>query len=191
MGSPDKAGPSRAWFILPSILLLTGALLGGLSISAFVDFVRPDLRAYQRDSFISVPRNGITLYAADGTTGPDDLRCAATGRDEQIRLRPASGSRTLRHGSETFIAIASSPKGLPAGRYLISCERASGGADVRLYVSPRVDLADLDRPAVVGVAAVFLGFCSVVLFAILALLRRRSRAIPTVAVRTSGAALDP
>lgn len=191
MGSRDAESPSRAWFVLPSILLLTGALLGGISISAFVDFVRPDFLAYQNDSFISVPRDGITLYAVAGTTGPDDLRCAATGRDGQIRLRPTSGRRTLSRGRGTFTAIASTPKGLPAGRYVISCQSASGGADVRLYVGPRVDLADVGRLAVVGIVAVFLGFCSVALFALLALLRHRSRPIPAVDVRTAGGALDP
>ena len=40
MGSPGTARPPRAWFILPSILLLAGALLAGFGISSFVGFGR-------------------------------------------------------------------------------------------------------------------------------------------------------
>lgn len=182
MGSPRAAGPSRAWFILPSMLLLAGALFAGIGISAFVDFVRSDFRAYQPDSLISVTDDGFTLYAAVGTTKADELRCSATGRDGQIGLRPNSARSTLSNDRGTFAAIASTPQNLPPGRYVISCESASAGPDVQLYLGPLVDLAAVGRLAVFGIIApLFLGLCSVVLFTILALLRYRSRRISTAA----------
>jgi hypothetical protein len=184
MGSSGKAGPSRAWFLLPSVLLLAGALLGGFGISAFVNLVRSDFRAYQPDSSISVTKDGFTLYAADGTTGPDDLRCTATGPNGQIRLRPVSARSTLSNGRGTFVAIASTPEELPAGPYVISCESASADAEVPLYLGHRVDLAAVGRLAVFGIIApLFLGLCSVVLFAILAFLRYRSRRITASAAQ--------
>jgi len=183
MGSSGKAGPSRTWFILPSMLLLVGALLGGIGISAFVNLVRSDFHFYQPDSSISVTQDGFTLYAADGTTGLDDLRCTATTPDGQIRLRRVTSGTSLSNGLGTFVAIASTPKGFPAGRYVISCESASARPDVPLYLGPRVDLAAVGRLAVFGIIApLFLGLCSVVLFAILAFLRYRARRITAAAV---------
>jgi hypothetical protein len=185
MGSSGRAGASRAWFILPSVLLLAGALLGGIGISTFVNLVRSDLLAYQPDSSISVTRDGFTLYAVDGTTGPDDLRCTATGREGQIRLRPVSARSALRNGRGAFTAIASTPRDVPVGRYVISCQSASADRAVPLYVGPRVDLAAVGRLAVFGIIApLFLGLCSVALFAILAFLRYRSR-------RTTPSAVQP
>lgn len=183
MGSSGKAGPPRAWFILPSVLLLAGVLLAGIGISSFMHFVRSDFRAYQPDSSVSVTKDGFMLYAGDGTTGADDPRCTATGPDGQMRLRPISARTTLSNGRGTFVAIASTPKDLPAGRYVISCESASAGPDVPLYLGARVDLAAVGRLAVFGIVApLFLGLCSVVLFAILAFLRHRSRRITAAAV---------
>ena len=182
MGSPGTAGPSRAWFILPGVLLLAGALFGGIGISGFVDFVRSDFLAYQPDSSISVTDDGFTLYAAAGTTEPDELRCSATGPDGKTGLRPLSTRSTLSNDRGRFAAIASTPENLPPGRYVISCESASAGTDVQLYLGPRIDIAAVGRLAVFGIIApLFLGLCSVALFTILALLRYRSRRISTAA----------
>ena len=178
MGISGRAGPSRAWFILPSVLLLAGLVLGGIAVSSFVNFVRSDFRAYQPDSSISVTKDGFTLYAEDGVLGPDDLRdlrCTATGTDGQTPLRPSFGHTTLSNNHGTFVAIASTPTSFPAGRYAISCHTASAGVDVPLYLGPRVDLAAVGRLAIFGIVApLFLGLCSVTLFAILAFLRYRS-----------------
>jgi hypothetical protein len=184
MGSSGKAGPSRAWFILPSALLVAGVLLAGVGISSFVHFVRSDFHAYQPDSSISVTNDGFTLYAGDGTTGDArhgatgtaNWRCTATGPDAQVRLRPISGRSTMSSSRGRFVALASTPKDLPAGQYVISCESASAGPDLPLYVGPRLDLAAVGRLAVFGIIApLFLGLCSVVLFALLAFLQFRSR----------------
>jgi ABC-type sugar transport system permease subunit len=181
MGISGKPGPSRAWFILPSLLLLAGVILAGIGISSFVSFARSDFRAYQPDSSISVTKDGFTLYAEDGTLAANDLRdlrCTATGPDGQMRLQPISGHTTMSKGNSTFVAIASTPKDVSAGRYVISCETMRAGLDVPLYLGPRVDLAAVGRLAVFGIVApLFLGICSIVLFAILAVLRFRSRRI--------------
>lgn len=176
MGSSGKSGPSRAWFILPSMLLLAGTLLGGFGISSFVSFARSDLQAYQPDSSIPVTTDGFTLYAVDGTTESDDLTCTANGPNGQLPLPRILSDTRMSNGRGTFMAIASTPKDLPAGRYVISCQSASAGPDVPLYLGPRADLAPMVRLAVFGVIApLFLGLCSVVLAAILAFLRYRSR----------------
>jgi len=183
MGNSDKAGPSRAWFILPGILFLAAVLLAGFGILSFLHFVRSDFRAYQPDSSISVTMDGFTLYAEDGTTGTADLRCTATGPDAAVQLSPVAGRTTLGRGHGTFVAIASTPQDLPAGRYVISCVSASAGTDVPLYLGPRLDLAAVGRLVAFNIIApLFLGICSVVLLAILAFLRFRSRrmATPTV-----------
>jgi len=182
MGNSDKAGPSRAWFILPCILFLAAMLLVSFGISSFLHFVRSDFITYQPNSSISVTKDGFTLYAEDGTTQPADLRCTATGPDIQMQLRPIAGRTTLSNGHGTFVAIASTPPDLLAGRYVISCVSASG-TDVPLYLGPRLDLAALGRLVAFNIIApMFLGICSVVLFAILTFLRYRSRRIATPAV---------
>ena len=185
MGISGKAGPARAWFVLPSVLLLAGLILGGIGISSFVNFVRSDFRVYQPDSSILVTTDGLTLYAEDGVLGADDLRdlrCVTTGADGETPLRHLSGRTILSNNRGTFVAIASTPTTFPAGRYTISCHTASAGVDVPLYLGPRVDLAAVGRLAVFGIVApLFLGICSVVLFAILTFLRYRSRRITPAA----------
>ena len=178
MGNSDRPGLSRAWFILPSVLLLAGVLLAGFGLSSFVRFVRSDFRAYQPDSSISVTNDGFTLYTQDDTIRVADLRCTATGPDKMVQLRPVSGRTTLSNGQGEFVAIASTPKDLPAGQYVISCVSASADVDLPLYLGPRVDLTAVGRVVVFGVIApVFLGLCSIVLFTILAALRYRTRRI--------------
>ena len=109
MGISGKDGPSRAWFILPSVLLLAGLVLGGIGVSSFVNFVRSDFRAYQPDSSISVTNDGFTLYAEDGSLGADDLRdvrCSATGpggptKVTTVRFVSAPGSTSRRRTPST------------------------------------------------------------------------------------------
>jgi len=181
MNSPGKTGPSRAWFILPTILLLAAALLAGFGISSFLSYVRSDFDAYQPGSSISVTNDGFTLYAENnGTREAADLRCTATGPDGRVPLAPVGGQYTQSNGQRMYLAIASSPRDLPAGRYVISCENLSADPDVPLYVGPRVDLAAVGRLVALGIIApLFLGVCSVALFAVLAFLRYRSRRIAT------------
>lgn len=185
MGISGTAGPSRAWFILPSLLLLAGLVLGGIAIASFVNFVRADFHDYQPGSSISVTKDGFTLYVEDGVLGPDDLRdlrCTATRPDGQTPLRQSSGHTTLSNSRGTFVAIASTPTGFDPGRYAISCHTPAAGVDVPLYLGPRVDLAAVGRLAVFGIVApLFLGICSVTLFAILAFLRYRARRITSTA----------
>ncbi|NMM34674.1 MAG: hypothetical protein HHJ13_11875 [Phycicoccus sp.] len=181
MGISGKAGPSRAWFILPSLLLLAGLVLGGVAIASFVTLGGADFHDYPPGSSISLTKDGFTLSAADGVLGPDDLRdlrCTATRPDAQTSLRPSSGHTTLSNSRGTFVAIASTPTGFQPGRYAISCHTAAAGVDVPLYLGPRVDLAAVGGEAVFGIVApLFLGICSVTLFAILAFLRYRARRI--------------
>jgi hypothetical protein len=176
MGSSDKTGPSRAWFILPCILFLAAVLLAGFGISSFLHFVRSEFRAYQPDSSISVTKDGFTLYAENGTTAAGDLRCTATGPDATVQLSPVAGRTSLSNGHGTFVAIASTPQELPEGRYVISCVSASARTDVPLYLGPRLDLTAVGRLVAFNIIApLFLGVCSVILLAILAFLRYRSR----------------
>ena len=185
MGISGKAGPSRAWFILPSLLLLAALVLGGIAIASFVNFMRVDFHDYQPGSSISVTSDGFTLYAADGVLGPDDLRdlrCTATRPDGQTPLRPSSNHTTLSNSRGTFVAIASTPTDFRPGRYAISCHTSSAGVDVPLFLGPRVDLAAVGRLAVFGIVApLFLGLCSVTLFTILAFLRYRAVRIASAA----------
>jgi len=185
MGISGKANPSRAWFILPSLLLLVALVLGGTAMASFINFVRADFHDYQPGSSISVTNDGFTLYAEDGVLGPDDLRdlrCTTTRPDGQTPLRPSSGHTTLSNSRGTFVAIASTPTGFPPGRYAISCHTSSADVDAPLFLGPRVDLAAVGRLAVFGIVApLFLGLCSVALFAILAFLRYRSSRITSSA----------
>jgi hypothetical protein len=54
MGNPGRAGPSRAWFIVPCILMTAALVLAGLGLASFLHFVRSDLVAYQPETSISV-----------------------------------------------------------------------------------------------------------------------------------------
>jgi len=179
MGNPGKAGPSRAWFILPCFLMIAAMLLVGFGLSSFLHFVRSDFVAYQPDTSVSVSQDGFTLYAGEGTAEPADLRCTVTGLDVRVQLRPVAGRTILSNGHGTFVAIASTPQDLPAGHYVISCVSASG-LDVPLYLGPRLDLAAVARLVAFNIITpLFLGVCSVVLFAILAVLRYRSHRKPS------------
>jgi len=125
-----------------------------------------------------VTRDGFTLYAQEGTTGAADLRCIVAGPDRVVQLRPVFGRTTIGNDHGTYVAIASTPQDLPAGRYVISCVSASGQTDVALYVGPRIDLEAVGRLVAFNIIApLLLGFCSVVLFTVLVVLRYRSSRI--------------
>jgi hypothetical protein len=185
MGSRGKAGPSAAWFILPCILLLGAAVLMGFGISSFVHFIRSDFRAYSPGSSISATSDGFALYVEKHTAGAANLRCIATGPAGEVALPPSTG-QSLTNGQGAFVAVASTPPDLRPGRYVVSCVNTSGRANIPLYVGPRLDLAALGRGIGLGIIApVFLGACSVVLFAILGVLRYRSRPTRTSTIAKS------
>ena len=88
MGNSGTSGPSRAWYILPGLMVMTAVVLTGFGISLFVHFVNTDMSAYQPDSSISVSKDGFTLYTEGGTVRPADLSCTASGSDAKVQLRP-------------------------------------------------------------------------------------------------------
>jgi hypothetical protein len=181
MGSPGKAGPSSAWFILPASLMIAALTLAGFGLSTFLHFASSDIRAYQPDSSISVNREGFTLYTRDSVATPaSDVRCAATGPGIRVQLQPISGRVAWNNARGTFVAVASTPREVPPGRYVISCVSAFGDTQVPLYLGPRLELAAVVR--LVGfnvITPLVLGVCSVVLFAILVVQRYRSRPKPS------------
>lgn len=177
MENAGRAGPSRAWFILPVILLLAAALLVGLGFSSFLHFLSSDLRAYQPGSSISVTGDGFTLYAPyEAREAIINLRCSVKSPDREVPLSPSTSGGTLSNEQGRFVTLASTPAGMPAGRYAISCvDETSAGVNVALYLGPRVDLAAVGRGIAFSIIVpIFLGFCSVTLFVILAVLRYRS-----------------
>jgi hypothetical protein len=176
MGKSGRTGPSRAWYVLPGLLLLAALTLAGFGLSSFVHFVRSDLRFYQPESSISVTSDGFTLYTEDGAaTRAADVRCTAVGPAGAVSLRPISGRVAWSNNAGTFVAIASTPRDVPPGRYVIQCSTEMTGSDLPLYVGPRLDLAAVGQLVAFGIVApLFLGVCAAVLFAILAILRYRA-----------------
>ena len=92
MGKSGKTGPSRAWFILPSIMVVAAVFLAGSGFASFLHFVRSDFSAYQPDSSISVTKDGFTLYAENGTTSAP-VTCVARqpGRTQRCSSHPSQG----------------------------------------------------------------------------------------------------
>jgi len=175
MGTSGKTGPSRAWYLLPTLLVLAAVLLAGFGIASFARFVGTDFHAYQQGSSIAVTPDGFTVYAEGRMTRAADLRCTVTGTGATVTLRPVSGRTTMSNNNGTFTALASTPPGMPAGQYVLSCVSELSGDDVRIYVGPRLDLAGVGRLVAFGIVApLFLGICSVVLFIIVAVLRYRA-----------------
>jgi hypothetical protein len=181
MGNPGKTGPSRAWFVLPCALMIAALLLVGFGLSSFLHFARSDLRGYHTGSSISVSGDGFTLYTQDSvSSGAADLSCTATRAGLQVRLQPISGRVTWSNGEGTFVAIASTPPDAPPGRYVISCVDVFGATDAPLYLGPRLDLGAVARLVAFNIITpLLLGVCSVVLFAILAVLRYRAHRKPS------------
>jgi len=176
MGKDRKSRLSRAWFIVPCILMAAALALGGIGFASFLHFARSDLRAYEPGSSISVSGDGFTLYTQDGsTTAPGDLRCTANRPGIQVRLQPISGRISWSNGAESFVAIASTPPDVPPGRYAIACVGAFGEPEVPLYLGPRLDLGAVAR--LVGfniITPVLLSVLAIGLFAILVILRYRT-----------------
>jgi len=175
MATPGGTGPSRAWFIVPAILMTAALALAGFGLVSFLHFARSDLRAYEPGSSISVNGDGFTLYVQEGiSTGPADLRCTASRPGAQVRLQPISGHVSWSNGEGSFVAIASTPPDLPPGRYAISCVSVFG-ASAPLYLGPRLDLGAVARLVVFNIITpLVLGVCAAVLFAILVVLRCRT-----------------
>ena len=155
-------------------------LLAGFGFASFLHFVRSDFRTYRPGTSISVTTDGFTLYAQDASILATDLRCTATGGQRLVQLSPVARRTTLADSHNTYVAIASTPQDLPAGHYVISCVGASGQTDVALFVGPRIDLVAVARLVAFNIIApLLLAFCSVVLLAILIVLRERSPRTPS------------
>jgi hypothetical protein len=177
MGNPGKTGPSRAWFLVPSILMIAALTLAGLGFSSFLHFARSEVRAYEPGSLISVSGDGFTLYTQDSiSTQPADLRCTANRPGLTLRLQPISGHVSWSNGQGSFVAIASTPPDVPPGRFAISCVGAFGDTAVPLYLGPRLDLGAVARLVAFNIITpLVLGVLALVLLAILAVLRYRRR----------------
>lgn len=179
MGNPERAGPWRAWFIVPGVLMLAALVLAGLGLSSFLHFVRADFAAYQPGTSISVGGSGFTLYAEQGAAEPGDLHCTVSGAGTVVQLRTVAGRSTLSNSQGSFVAMASTPQDFTEGRYIISCTTRSGVA-VPVFVGPRLDLGAVTRLVVLNVITpLFLAACSVVLLVILLVLRYRSHRKPS------------
>lgn len=182
MVNSSKAGPSRAWYILPGVLLFAAALLAGLGISSFVNFVASDFRAVQPGSPISATKDGFTLYTDTQTavSRPADLRCTAIGQNRAVQLQDITGRTTLGNGQTTFVALASTPSDLPAGRYVVSCTSVSSNTEMPLYLGPRFDVAAVGRLVAFNVITpLLLGFSALVIFTIVAVRRYRANRNPS------------
>lgn len=179
MGNPEQAGPWRAWFIVPGVLMVAALLLVSLGLSSFLHFVRADFPAYQPGTSISVGSSGFTLYAEQGAAQPGDLHCTAAGAGTVVRLRTIEARNTLSNSQGSFVAMASTPQDFTPGRYIISCTTRSGAA-VPVFVGPRLDLGAVARLVVFNIITpLFLAVCSVLLFVILLVLRYRSHRKPS------------
>jgi hypothetical protein len=180
MGNPGKTSPSRAWFVVPCILMVAALALAGLGFSSFLHFARSDLQTYEPGSSISVSGDGFTVYAQDGLdTQTPDLHCTANRSGIQVRLQPISGHVSWSNGRGSFVAIASTPPEMPPGRYAISCVSAFGSTEAPVYLGPRLDLGAVARLVAFNIVTpLVLGVCAVVLFAILAVLRYRTHRKP-------------
>jgi hypothetical protein len=182
MGNSGKAAPSGAWYILPCLLLLTAILLAGLGVASFVHFIESDFRAVQPGAPISATMDGFTLYtdAEAGAMRPADLRCTATGPEGTVQLQRVIGRTTVGNGQSSFVALASTPANLPAGRYVISCVSATDRVELPLYLGPRFDVPAVGRLVAFNIVApLFLGLCGLVLFVVIAVMRFRRRPVVT------------
>jgi hypothetical protein len=159
--------PRARWYFVPIACIVAAIVLFGSFIAIVVSFVRADMTQFTNGGTVPVGAHSGTVYV----TTTDFVSTSCRASDQNGRTYPADGfSSTVTINDRQ--ALASLPKDIPAGTYRISCP----GVGNSLFLGKRVDLDNLGKQAIWGVALpIVLGVTALVFFIVLPIRRGRAK----------------
>lgn len=170
--APPKVRPSLLWLLVVAVLWITAVVVCiVVAIRPLVDLVTADTTGFRNGAQVAISTDGLTVYSTNDTVVP----CVLTGADGSTIRMDDFGNDSFelpREDGTELHALASTPDGLPAGTYAITCDRASG----MLAYGERVDFSELGIKMLLGfgIPAV-LGLIGLILLIVVLVRRHRSK----------------
>jgi hypothetical protein len=160
--------PRAAWYLLVAVLWIASLVVGGTVIATVYHVVDDGVTSIQASGQMHVPSSGRTIYSHDN---PDSPACTVTdiasGRQTPLDELGFDLSATI--NGRTVYAVASTPDGLAAGDYTVSCQ---GLTDSQLYYGDKFPLGSVAIR--VGISAL-LGVAGLALLIVLLVRRHLSK----------------
>lgn len=162
-----RVRPRAAWYLLVVVLWVASAIVGGTVIATFVHVVDHGVTSFQASHEVAVPSSGLTIYSRSKPTSHDCTLTDPSGR--RIAMDGLSYDLNATFDSVTVSAVASTPDGLAAGSYRISCQGTGGS---QLYYGDKFSIGSLLIRS--GISAL-LGLAGLVLLIVLLVRRHTSK----------------
>lgn len=137
MSQPDtRVRPSPLWYLAVVVLWIASFVVFVIAIRPIISIFSAGVDQVGNNRSVTVPSDGFTLYSS---VRPANATCTLQGGSGAVRLEPfdqnSSSSFTFTFDDGTEVQpLASTPDGLAAGSYQLSCE-----------VPPRAVLATGER----------------------------------------------
>ncbi len=163
-----KVRPHGAWYLLVVALWVAALVLIGTVVATAVNLVEDGVTQLPPSHAVVVPESGLTFYAA---IEPASRDCALAGEGGQISRMPGLpyDFNTTFNGTD-YYAVASTPKGLAPGTYIVSCPGV--GPTATMWAGDKLPLASL---LVRSAIAAILGLLGIPLLIALIIKRHSSK----------------
>jgi len=170
--APPKVRPSLLWLLVVAVLWITALVVCiVVAIRPLVELVTAETTAFRNGSQVAISTEGLTVYSTNDTVVP----CVLTDANGTSIRMDGFGNDSFelpREDGTQLHALASTPDGLAAGTYTITCDRASG----MLAHGERVDFSELGVKMLLGfgIPAV-LGLIGLILLIVVLVRRHKSK----------------
>lgn len=186
----EKVRPSAAWYLLPLALWLVALVLLVIAWKPIITAISDEVDTVANNAPISVPSDGVTVYASEQANGGSCAVVDGSGEATQLSGFSAEGDWSIPTGEQgTFYGLGSTPSDLPAGTYTLRCTGLAPSAT--LGTGPHIGLGEIGRVAILGIAVpALLGLIGLIILIVLLVKRHNSKS-RIKAARASGASGYP
>lgn len=171
----EKVRPSAAWYLLPLVLWLAALVLAVVAWKPVVTALNDGVDTVANNAPLSVPSDGVTVYASEQVNGGSCAVIDGSGQATQLSGFSGEGDWSIPTGEQgTFYGLGSTPSDLPAGTYTLRCTGLAPNAT--LGTGQRIDLGDVGRIAILGIAVpALLGLIGLIILIVLLVKRHNSK----------------
>ncbi|MBA2559716.1 MAG: hypothetical protein H0V07_07465 [Propionibacteriales bacterium] len=169
-----KVRPSAGWYLLPLGLWIAAIVLAVVAWKPVVDVVNAGIDQVGNGEQISVPSDGLTVYATSQPSGGGCSLVDSSGTATALSTFDTSLDWKLQTGRAKFIGLGSTPADLQAGSYTLRCTSLARNSTIG--TGRRIDLGDVTRVGLLGVIVpLVLGLAGLVVLIVLLVKRHNSK----------------
>lgn len=166
--------PAAGWYLVPVALWVAAAVIAVIAWKPVIDLVNDGVRQIGDSAAVSVPSDGLTVYA---TQRPKGGTCTLNGSGGSSALNTFGSNVdwTLQASDGTkFYGLGSTPSNLAPGTYTVQCPGLAQGT--ALGTGRRIDIGDVARVGVLGfIVPLILGLIGLVVLIVLLVKRHNSK----------------